>query len=135
MSKPNLSTERLQKFKGLTMKIEEVIAERELYQRQSEARKFFSNVAMTTLAFVIGFFGVVHPWTNMKSTVFDEVVILAVFVYCIGVVKFYDFLVIFWDDYAVDFLAKNNIIKGDTVNNIKIIKEKVSNTASNKKED
>eukprot|EP00928_Gymnodinium_smaydae_P023528 TRINITY_DN19385_c0_g1_i1.p1 TRINITY_DN19385_c0_g1~~TRINITY_DN19385_c0_g1_i1.p1 ORF type:complete len:418 (-),score=118.05 TRINITY_DN19385_c0_g1_i1:107-1198(-) len=102
--RPKLSTENIQKFEGLTVQIEKVLAERDLYQRQAAARKYFFQVTMYCLAFLSVIFGICRPLINFSSTTLDELTYVLLFMYCIGFIKFYDFMTILWDDYILEFL-------------------------------
>jgi predicted GTPase len=129
-TKPKLSTSNLQKFNGLSAKIEDIIRQREFFQRQAEARKNFTSTAMLTMAFVMGFLGVVRPWINIDSYL-DEFVYIGGFIYCMGMYKMTDFGKIVWDDYALDMLVKKNVITSGKADNLRL----VGGPTSNKKED
>merc|ERR1712083_1190257 len=57
----------------------------------------------------------------MRSTFFDEVFIFALFVYVIGIRAYYDFLVIVWDDYALEFLRSKGVINKEQAGSFKMV--------------
>ena len=106
-SKNNLSTHKLVKFKGLDVRLQDMIERRDYIQRMANARLYFNVIKFqfTLLIICILFRNIFLPIFNLEG-VYDEVIILTVFIYIIGPFKFIDWLNIIWTDYLQKYLNK-----------------------------
>lgn len=120
---PMLDCQRLGSFEGLDAKVTRITAERDFAQRQAAARKYFFEVATSTLVFWVVCFGFLRPIVNFSSTCLDEVAYVTLFIFMIGWQKFFDFLVVLWDDHILAGLQAREIVKEDFVIQWRYMKE------------
>jgi GTPase SAR1 family protein len=106
-SQENLETNKLVKFKGLDVRLEHIIVERDLQQRMLNARLYFNVIMFQFTLFVICilFRNIAMSFWNFSGP-YDEIFLLLLFIYLIGPVKFNDWVVILWNDYMEPHLRE-----------------------------
>jgi hypothetical protein len=119
---PALSTECVRKFEGLDVKLERIIKCRDNAIRVAEARKEFQAVLFNLVLLVVSllFRSLCLPCTHVPG-VLDELLLVGVLVYCMGVCRVADWGAVCWDDHVLPALTKHAQLDQKTQRSLQIL--------------